>query len=221
MVGACSRFRSATLTGWRSRRCVAALIGARVDSEGSAFNMLFRFVVTPMFLFSGTFYPISQLPAWGQWLAYVSPLWHGTELARGCCTRRHLSAGSAARAHRRTCCCWLVVGVAAGPLAVPGEAGRNDRPRSPATARREPATLLRMLPPGLYAGRGHVVLERAFRVYRRGWMVVFSGFFEPLFYLFALGAGLQPLVGTVDGAGRASAHATPPSSRRLCWPRRR
>jgi lipooligosaccharide transport system permease protein len=44
--------------------------------------MLFRFVVTPMFLFSGTFYPIDQLPRWGQWLAYVSPLWHGTELAR-------------------------------------------------------------------------------------------------------------------------------------------
>lgn len=61
------------------------------------------------------------------------------------------------------------------------------------------STSLRLLPPGLYAGRGHVVLERAFRVYRRSWMIIFSGFFEPLFYLFALGTGLHKLVGTVVG----------------------
>ncbi|MCW2496518.1 ABC transporter permease [Jatrophihabitans sp.] len=60
---------------------------------------------------------------------------------------------------------------------------------------------LRMLPVGTYAGRGHVMIERAFRVYRRGWMVIFSGFFEPLFYLFALGTGLKGLVGTVVGPG--------------------
>jgi len=63
------------------------------------------------------------------------------------------------------------------------------------------STALRMLPPGMYAGRGHIVLERAFRVYRRSWMVIFSGFFEPLFYLFALGTGLNSLVGTVIGPG--------------------
>ena len=42
-------------------------------------------------------------------------------------------------------------------------------------------------------------MERAFRVYRHSWMVIFSGFFEPLFYLFALGTGLHKLVGTVFG----------------------
>jgi lipooligosaccharide transport system permease protein len=45
------------------------------------------------------------------------------------------------------------------------------------------------------------VLERAFKVYRRSWMLIFSGFFEPLFYLFALGTGLHKLVGTVIGPG--------------------
>jgi lipooligosaccharide transport system permease protein len=35
-----------------------------------------------MTLFSGTFFPIANLPAWVQPLAWVSPLWHGTELAR-------------------------------------------------------------------------------------------------------------------------------------------
>jgi lipooligosaccharide transport system permease protein len=63
------------------------------------------------------------------------------------------------------------------------------------------STALRIVPAGMYAGRGHVVLERAFRVYRRSWMVIFSGFFEPLFYLFALGTGLHNLVGTVVGPG--------------------
>jgi lipooligosaccharide transport system permease protein len=63
------------------------------------------------------------------------------------------------------------------------------------------STALRILPPGLYAHRGHIVLERNFRVYTRSWMVVFSGFFEPLFYLFALGTGLHRLVGPVLGPG--------------------
>jgi lipooligosaccharide transport system permease protein len=60
---------------------------------------------------------------------------------------------------------------------------------------------MRLLPLGMHAGRGHVVLERAFRVYRSNWLVILSGFFEPLFYLFALGTGLKGLVGTVIGPG--------------------
>ena len=63
------------------------------------------------------------------------------------------------------------------------------------------SSALRMLPSGMYAGRSHVVLERAFRVYRHAWMTIFSGFFEPLFYLFALGTGLRNLVGHVTGPG--------------------
>ena len=39
--------------------------------------MIFRFGVVPAFLFSGAFFPVSQLPNWIEWLAYVSPLWHG------------------------------------------------------------------------------------------------------------------------------------------------
>src|SRR5665811_1395681 len=44
---------------------------------------LFRFGIVPMFLFSGTFFPITQLPDWMQPLAYIVPLWHGVELTRG------------------------------------------------------------------------------------------------------------------------------------------
>jgi lipooligosaccharide transport system permease protein len=48
----------------------------------SGFAMIFRFGVIPAFLFSGAFFPVSQLPDWIEWLAYLSPLWHGVELSR-------------------------------------------------------------------------------------------------------------------------------------------
>ncbi len=54
-----------------------------VRNESSAFGALFRFVVIPMTLFAGTFFPLDGLPAGVQLLAWVTPLWHGTELARG------------------------------------------------------------------------------------------------------------------------------------------
>lgn len=52
--------------------------------------------------------------------------------------------------------------------------------------------------------RSHLLLERNVMVYRRVWMVVLSGFFEPLFYLFSLGIGLGHYVGTVQAPGGAA-----------------
>jgi lipooligosaccharide transport system permease protein len=72
---------AAVLTG----AAVAALVtafSATLENEGTAFSVLFRFVVIPMTLFSGTFFPIDRLPGWVQPVAWVSPLWHGTEVAR-------------------------------------------------------------------------------------------------------------------------------------------
>lgn len=54
-----------------------------VRNEGPAFGALFRFLVIPMTLFSGTFFPIEGLPAFVRPFAVALPLWHGTELARG------------------------------------------------------------------------------------------------------------------------------------------
>ncbi|MGH3442816.1 MAG: ABC transporter permease [Nitriliruptorales bacterium] len=53
---------------------------------------------------------------------------------------------------------------------------------------------------GRFAGARHVY-ERNLLVYRRAWLIVFSGFFEPLFYLFAVGVGVGTLVGDVQGPG--------------------
>lgn len=46
------------------------------------FNLPMFLFVTPLFLFSGTFFPVSGLPAWGQHLAMLSPLYHLVELTR-------------------------------------------------------------------------------------------------------------------------------------------
>lgn len=52
------------------------------------------------------------------------------------------------------------------------------------------------------SGRARAVLERGFRTWRGGnWVVVLTGFFEPLFYLIAMGVGMGSLVGTVHGPG--------------------
>jgi len=72
----------AVLSGVTCAAWVLAL-GARMRSEGGAFNVLFRFVLVPMTLFSGSFFPITEIPLVFRWLAWISPLWHGNELARG------------------------------------------------------------------------------------------------------------------------------------------
>src|SRR5205823_4025960 len=61
--------------------CVTAH-SARVESDAS-FSPIFRFIVLPMTLFAGTFFPVDALPGWIRPLAWITPLWHGTELARG------------------------------------------------------------------------------------------------------------------------------------------
>ena len=45
-----------------------------------------RIVIFPLFLFSGTFFPVSRLPSSIEWLVVFSPLWHAVELCRGATT---------------------------------------------------------------------------------------------------------------------------------------
>ncbi|MDT3317958.1 ABC transporter permease [Microbacterium sp. KSW4-11] len=58
-----------------------AYAGSIEDDKGQ-FALVQRFIFMPMFLFSGTFYPLETLPVWLQWIGWVSPLWHGAELGR-------------------------------------------------------------------------------------------------------------------------------------------
>jgi lipooligosaccharide transport system permease protein len=50
------------------------------------FPIIMRLGIVPLFLFSGTFFPVSQLPDWLQPFCWLSPLWHGVELCRGATT---------------------------------------------------------------------------------------------------------------------------------------
>jgi lipooligosaccharide transport system permease protein len=72
---------AAVLTGLAFAAPIQAFAAAQKDD--TPFSALFRFVITPMFIFSGTFFPVTQLPDLVEWLAYLTPLWHGVSLVRG------------------------------------------------------------------------------------------------------------------------------------------
>jgi lipooligosaccharide transport system permease protein len=97
---------AAALTGMAFSTPVVAF--AAVNNNDAGFAMLFRFVVTPLFLFSGTFFPVSQLPAGLEQFAYLTPLWHGVDLCRS------LSLGTARFGltvlHVAYLAAWVVVG---------------------------------------------------------------------------------------------------------------
>jgi lipooligosaccharide transport system permease protein len=62
------------------------------------------------------------------------------------------------------------------------------------------AFLTRIAPPMVFGSRRAALLvERNIYVYRRTWLVIFSGFFEPLFYLLSIGLGIGGLIGTIPG----------------------
>jgi lipooligosaccharide transport system permease protein len=71
----------AVLTGLAFSAPIVAY--AATLKSGNNFNVLFRFVITPLFMFSGVFFPIDRLPSPVQWIAEASPLYHGVQLVRG------------------------------------------------------------------------------------------------------------------------------------------
>lgn len=89
----------------------AAITG--YSATAKSFNDLsgmFRFVVTPLFLFSGTFFPVERLPEAFRVIAYATPLYHGVQLVRGAI----LDSLSARRALPHLL--YLIVFLAAGVL---------------------------------------------------------------------------------------------------------
>jgi lipooligosaccharide transport system permease protein len=55
---------------------------AATQESDAVFPTINRFAIMPMFLFSGTFFPVDRLPEVLEWIAYATPLWHGVELCR-------------------------------------------------------------------------------------------------------------------------------------------
>ena len=108
-----------------------------------AFSTLYRFGVIPLFLFSGTFFPVSQLPRWLQVVAYITPLYHGVGALPGPDPR----AGPRGRtwAHVAYLCAWAGLGYAAGPAHLRQAAGRVRRSEATHAA----AGTLDRRPPGV------------------------------------------------------------------------
>lgn len=100
---------AAVLTGLSFALPIAAWAATR-ESDIS-FPAIQRFIVTPLFLFGGAFYPIEQLPAGLRPIAYVTPLWHGVELCRG--ASLHTLGGVEAAVHFGVLGAYIALGWAA------------------------------------------------------------------------------------------------------------
>jgi len=72
---------TAIMAGAAFGALMQALAGL-LENENIFFTVLNRFVIMPLFLFSGTFYPLTNMPIFLQWIGWISPLWHATELGR-------------------------------------------------------------------------------------------------------------------------------------------
>ena len=144
--------------------------------KSSTFNVLYRFGITPMFLFSGVFFPVTHLPEWLRSVAWFTPLFHGVELVRG------LTLDSLRRRwmiHVRFLC---IVGAGIGAASPCGRfvGGCTHEHLSRSSCRRR--------------GDRCRMVQRNLLVYKHTWMVIFSGFFEPLFYLLGIGIGVGSMV---------------------------
>lgn len=109
--------------GWRALGALGAalLTGLAFAAPAAAWavslrrpqqiNAVFRFVIMPMYLFSGTFFAVTQLPHWLRPVAYLLPLYHGAQLCRTLSLGTATLAGSAL--HVGVLLALVVAGIAA------------------------------------------------------------------------------------------------------------
>lgn len=98
---------AAVLTGLAFSACVLAYSGT-LGRSGN-YNAMFRFIITPLALFSGVYFPIDRMPPLLQQVAWLTPLYHGVQLTRGA-TLQTLT-GAEASAHAAYLILMAVVGV--------------------------------------------------------------------------------------------------------------
>ena len=87
----------ATLTaliGAASFCAVMMAATAAIKNDDMFLTLLQRVAIMPLFLFSGTFYPLKSMPEFLQWIGWLSPVWHSTELGRWLTYHHPLSASS-------------------------------------------------------------------------------------------------------------------------------
>lgn len=62
--------------------CLMLAVTSYVKEDDGFFAIVGRFIITPMFMFSGTYYPLETLPPYLQWIGWISPVWHSTDFGR-------------------------------------------------------------------------------------------------------------------------------------------
>lgn len=102
-------FFSALITGIAFGAVMMA-VTSYIKNDDGFFAIIGRFVIAPMVMFSGTYYPLESMPFYLQWVGWISPLWHGTDLGRV------ISYGSPQQgwiviSHWLYLATWLVVGL--------------------------------------------------------------------------------------------------------------
>ena len=148
------------------------------------FNALFRFVITPLFLFSGTFFPVSSLPLFLQPIAWLTPLYHGVVADPGPVARDDLRGSGRSRSSTScssSCSSSSGRGSRCGRSAGGWCADDRPPPHADVHVRQPPLGEAHRAEPVRLQARldGHL-----------------PGFFEPLFYLLGIGFGIGALVGT-------------------------
>jgi lipooligosaccharide transport system permease protein len=81
LASAAALVLSSMLAGWGMAAIMLA-VTARLENDEGYFALINRFLIAPMFLFSGTFYPLDLMPIYLQPIGWISPLWHATDLGR-------------------------------------------------------------------------------------------------------------------------------------------
>ena len=181
---------AAVLCGLAHAAPVAAFaITRRSEISIAAF---YRFVILPLSLFSGAFFPIRQLPVVLEQLAYVTPLWHGVDLCRDLALE-DASVGATAVHVAYLAAWWSRVRARAASLPPAVERVMIEQRVLPALPRRgRPVQAL---------GASRHLIERNLIFFRGHLLVIIGGFFEALFYLLSIGVGISDLVGDVEGPG--------------------
>ena len=158
------------LTAFAFGAPMAAFSVTQKSDQGFAF--LFRLIITPLSFFSGTYFPIENLPFAAQVLSGAP---------------RSLTAWPSA-AHWR----WAPRHLRRVPHRRTAAVGDWRLHRCDLLLRKEDAEVIASLAP-----RAFSVFERNCFVYRRQWLIIVTGFFEPLFFLLGIGYGVGGVIGTI------------------------
>ncbi|WP_156837163.1 ABC transporter permease [Nesterenkonia alba] len=203
---------------------IMAYVASLRDERGHA-ALIQRFVVMPMFLFSGTFYPLENLPGPLQIIGWVSPIYHGNELGRVLAFGQP-TAGWLVAVHVLYLLCiitvaWFAVrrvfirrlGYEEWRGRIPGkraDARREARLAAKDAARQAARTADKPTPApqprtgfaaNMYSGNIRAVFQRGLAAIRNNRGILFvSGFLEPVLFLTSFGLGISPMISGVEAA---------------------